>query len=73
MKKAVNVILIIIGILLILTFFITIIYDYHLIQTKIFAVPLGIQSTIALSGILFLVPGVICLIVAYSLKRKETK
>lgn len=72
MKKAVKAILIIIGTLLIATFFISVVYDYHLIQTRIFAVPLGIQSTIVLSGIFFLIPGIICLIVACNFKRNET-
>lgn len=73
MKKAIKVILIIIGTLLISTFFTTIAYDYHLIQTRIFAVPLGIQFTIFLSGILFFIPGVICFVAAHALKRKETR
>lgn len=73
MKKTMKAILIIIGILLIATFFITIFYDYYMIQSRTFAVPLGIQSTIAISGVLFLLPGIISLIVAYNLKRNETK
>ncbi|HHV09639.1 MAG TPA: hypothetical protein GXX75_05080 [Clostridiales bacterium] len=74
MKRAIKIILLIIGILLILAFFITIAYDYYLMKTRIFAVPLGIQFTIMLSSILFFIPGVICLIAAYFLRirRRET-
>ena len=71
MKKVLRIVLLIIGFLLIVAFFVTIAYDRFLMNARMFAVPLGIEFTIALSGILFLVPGVICLIIAYIIKRKS--
>ena len=73
MKKAVRIMLFGFGVLLVITFFATIAYDYYLINTRMFANPLGIQFTIILSAILFFAPGVICIIVAHILKRKEVK
>ena len=70
MKKVLRIVLLIIGFLLIVSFFVTIAYDLFLMNTKMFAVPLGIEFTIALSGILF-IPGVICLIASYIIKRKS--
>lgn len=71
MKKSIKVILLVMGVLFILTFLITIVHDYYLMKTRIFAFPLGIQFTIMLSALLFFIPGIICLIVAYVLRRKE--
>jgi hypothetical protein len=71
MKKAVRVILFVVGLLLVIIFFSSIAYDYYLINTRLFAVPLGIQFTIILSGLLFLLPGIICIILACFIKRKK--
>lgn len=73
MKKAIRVILFIIGLLLIIGFWVSVGYDYYLMKTRMFANPLGIQFTVILSGILFFVPGIIFLIAAYIMKRKEIK
>ena len=61
------------GIVLVILFFVTIAHDYYLAQTSIYAVPLGIQFTIGLSGILFLIPGCACMIISSILKKKEMK
>ncbi|MDF2595205.1 MAG: hypothetical protein K0R69_1546, partial [Clostridia bacterium] len=61
------------GLLLIIAFFATILHDYYLMQTEMFFLPLGIEFTVILSGILFLIPGITCLIVSYFMKRKELK
>jgi hypothetical protein len=71
MKKAIRIMIFGIGVLLIIVFFVTIAYDYYLINTRMFANPLGIQFTIILSAILFFFPAVICIIVAHILKRKK--
>jgi hypothetical protein len=42
-------------------------------QTELFAMPLGLEFTVILSGIIFLIPGIICLIVFYFMKREEAK
>jgi hypothetical protein len=73
LKKIIRIILCITGLLLIIAFFATILHDYYLMQTKIYAMPLGLEFTVILSGIIFLVPGIICLIVSYFMKRKEIK
>jgi hypothetical protein len=73
MKKVVKVILFVVGLLLVIAFFASIAYDYYLINTRIFAVPLGIQFTVIVSGILFLIPGIICIVLACIIKRKEAK
>lgn len=73
MKKVFRRLLFCGGIVLVILFFVTIAHDYYLAKTSIYAVPLGIQFTIILSSILFLIPGCVCMIIAWILKKNEEK
>lgn len=68
--RVVKNILLIVGILLIVVFLGTVVYDYFLMETKMFANPLGLEFTALMSGMCFLLPGIICIGVSFYLKRK---
>ncbi len=72
MKKTMRKALLIVGILLIITFAFAIGYDYCLVKTRMFAVPLGLSFTIIMSAILLLLPGISCVVAAYIMRKKES-
>lgn len=62
-----------IGLLLMIFYFVALGNDYYLLKTNVFALPLGFEFSVIAYGIVFLLPGIGCMIGAYIMKKQENK